>query len=51
MSDKKTVMITGAGGYFAWTLIHELKEKTDYHIIAMTSDQKTTVDKLSLIHI
>ena len=31
MSDKKTVMITGAGGYFAWTLIHELKEKTDYH--------------------
>ena len=29
MSDKKTVMITGAGGYFAWTLIHELKEKTE----------------------
>ena len=33
MSDKKTVMITGAGGYFAWTLIHELKRKNrlSYH--------------------
>lgn len=51
MSDKKTVMITGAGGYFAWTLIHELKEKTDYHIIAMTSDQKTTVDKYAGLNI
>lgn len=45
MDDKKTVMITGAGGYFAWTLIHELKENTDYHVIAMTSDQETTADR------
>lgn len=51
MDGKKTVMITGAGGYFAWSLIHELKENTDYRVIAMTSDQKTTLDRYSGINL
>ncbi|EHQ91863.1 NAD dependent epimerase/dehydratase family protein [Desulfosporosinus youngiae DSM 17734] len=38
MEGKKTILVTGANGFLAWELLHQLCKCGEYNIIAMTSD-------------